>query len=171
MKEEWRPVVGYEGLYEVSNMGRVKSLPKRGIVEDKILKPTKHIKDGRLSVMISDGRGGRKRVTVHRLVALAFIRREDKTLEVNHKDEDPTNNRADNLEWCTRRYNMNYGTTPQRLNVKNRKPVIGENKDTVVEYGAVRWGKKDGYDSGGILYSIRTGNAYKGMVWRYKHGN
>ena len=112
--EEWRPVVGYEGLYEVSNMGRVKSLERtvwdnRGCyrtVHERILKPRKD-RSGYLQVNLSKD-GKVKWCTVHRLVAIAFLDNADNLPEVNHKDEDKTNNCVENLEWCSRSYNMEY---------------------------------------------------------------
>ena len=98
MIEEWRDVPGYEGLYEVSNFGRVRR-------NGKILKPSKD-KDGYLQVSLS--KNGIKTTTIHRLVARAFIPNPQNLPQVNHKDEDKTNNTVDNLEWCTREYNMNY---------------------------------------------------------------
>lgn len=110
MLEIWKPVVGYEGLYKVSNLGKVKACPKNGLSERE-LKPVivglypsvKLVKDGVY-----------KNKYVHRLVADAFIPNPDNLPEVNHKDEDKMNCSADNLEWCTRRYNVSYGTGQTR---------------------------------------------------------
>jgi hypothetical protein len=113
----------------------------------------------------------RRRISVHQLVASAFIEKLDERLEVNHIDENPENNNVENLEWCTRKYNMNYGTTPSRLNVKNRKPIIGTSETKTVMYDAVRWGKQDGYDPAGINYSIKKNCKYKGLYWRYANAN
>lgn len=103
MIEEWRPVPGYEGLYEVSSYGRV-----RNSKTYRILKAW--ITFGYLMVELS----GRKRFYVHRLVAETFIPNIEKLPQVNHKDEDKTNNRVDNLEWCTAKYNINYGSRTER---------------------------------------------------------
>ena len=120
MIEEWRPVVGYEGLYEVSSYGRVRSLDKyvKGKGESyrlhkgKVLSPV--IKDnGYLQLKLyCNGKFYKK--YVHRLVAQAFIPNPDNLLEVNHIDEDKINNRADNLEFCDHKYNMNFGTRQER---------------------------------------------------------
>ena len=103
MIEEWKPVVGYEGLYEVSNTGQIRSL-KRNI----ILRPKKE-PTGYLRCNLSLNKNV-KTFSIHRLVAQAFLPNPDNLPEVNHKDEDKTNNRVENLEWCNHKYNMNYGT-------------------------------------------------------------
>lgn len=103
MKEEWRPVVGYEGLYEVSNLGRVKSLYKACI-----LKPQKK-RNGYFQVNLYKN-GTMKSRAVHRLVATAFIPNPLGKPQVNHRDEDKQNNAVDNLEWVYARTNLNYGS-------------------------------------------------------------
>ena len=120
MIEEWRPVVGYEGLYEVSNTGRVRSLDRYiktcygsyRLHKGKVLSPTKN-KDGYLQVSLCYNRKIYKKY-VHRLVAEAFIPNPYNLPQVNHLDEDKTNNRVENLEMCNANYNMFYGTRAER---------------------------------------------------------
>ena len=102
MMEEWRAVPGYEGLYEVSNTGNIKSL-----IKNKIIKYFINKKGYRLVSLSKNGII--KKFSVHRLVAQAFIPNPDNLPQVNHKDEDKTNNNVDNLEWCDAKYNTNYG--------------------------------------------------------------
>lgn len=121
MKEEWRPVSGYEGFYEVSNLGNVRNLAvysykyKRVLVrkQPRLLKlcPTH---EGYLRVVLSKF-GMKQHFAVHRLVALTFIPNDSNLPEVNHIDENHQNNMVSNLEWCTRKYNAYYGTLPQRI--------------------------------------------------------
>ena len=118
--EIWKTVVGWEGLYEVSNLGRVRSLDrivKRGDYlqnrHQKILAQTQN-KFGYLLAKLS--RNGRsRRYMIHRLVAEAFIPNPDNLPQVNHKDENKENNCVENLEWCTRLYNMRYGHCIEKI--------------------------------------------------------
>lgn len=117
MEEEWRDIKGYEGLYQVSNLGRVRSLPREYVtshnrhrkVKGKILK-TYVGKNG--YVYFNTVR--HQLLSVHRLVAEAFIFNPDNLPCVNHKDEDKTNNQVDNLEWCTYQYNLTYNGVHER---------------------------------------------------------
>lgn len=118
MVEIWRDIEGYEGLYEVSNLGRVKALGNGKTKTHKIRKLAKD-KCGYLFVTLSKN-GIKKHYKVHRLVASAFITNPNNFPQVNHIDEDKTNNRVDNLEWCDAKYNANYGTAIERR-VKKQK--------------------------------------------------
>ena len=103
MMEEWKAIPGYEGLYEVSNMGNVRNVRRNTLL--------RLSKTNNRYIRVSLCKNGIKTgLTVHRLVAEAFIPNPDNLPEVNHKDEDKTNNRVENLEWCDHKYNMNYGT-------------------------------------------------------------
>lgn len=129
MREIWKDIQGYEGLYQVSNHGRVKSLGriisknKRGerFMPERILVPCLN-SSGYYLVSLGDGRT-RNSVYIHRIVANAFISNPNNLPEVNHKDENKANNASDNLEWCDRKYNANYGTVARRCAEANYKPV------------------------------------------------
>ena len=116
MNEIWKDIEGYNGLYQISNLGRVKSLGRKGkgcSLEDRILKPMIN-KDGYHLVNLKDINHVAKWFTVHRLVALHFISNPNDYKEINHKDEIKGNNIVTNLEWCTREYNVSYGTVVER---------------------------------------------------------
>lgn len=128
--EVWKPVIDFEGRYEVSNFGRIKSLPKytysRGYAQlrkEKILTPFK-TGSGYLSVVLFDKNGNKKAFKVHRLVATLFVSNELNLDLINHKDENIFNNRADNLEWCNNAYNVKYSAHPlsEEHKEKLRKP-------------------------------------------------
>lgn len=105
--ENWKNVVGYEGLYEVSDQGNV-----RNSVTGRVLKP-KHDRWGYLRVNLYKDRRQKSHL-IHRLVARAFIQNPENYPQVNHKDEDKENNAVENIEWCTAYYNTHYGTAMQR---------------------------------------------------------
>ena len=129
MSEEWRDVVGYEGLYQVSSEGRVKSLERniphwRGgerIQKERILK-LKTNRYGYLIVGLYAG-GKQKMFAVHRLVCQAFHENLDNKPQVNHLNEDKKDNRACNLEWCTCKENNNHGTRNVRMAKAQSKQV------------------------------------------------
>lgn len=125
---------GYEGLYQVSNLGRVKRLskPKKNydinnkefktiMIPEKIVKPQLD-KNGYYRIGLTENYK-RSFCFVHRLVAQAFILNPDNLPHINHKDEDKSNNNANNLEWCTMKYNCNYGTRNERVAKGNHKKV------------------------------------------------
>ena len=128
MKEIWKDIKGWEGLYQVSTLGRVKSLHRDIVTKggclrhsrDKILKPKRNL-FGYLSVRFQHKPSGRNKFyMVHRLVADAFIVNSQGLPFINHKDENKENNVYSNLEWCTAKYNVNYGTCQERRRLKLR---------------------------------------------------
>ena len=183
--EEWRAVAGYEGLYEVSNLGRVRSLdrivtrphPKDNHLCDYKIKGRMLMQlpstNGYLFVhLYKDKRAVQQ--TVHRLVAEAFVPGYFDGAHVNHKDENKHNNRADNLEWVTRRENSVYGTCQDRLHKNQRKPVIQLTLDGrfVKEWPSV-WSVNYelGIDPGTIVKVCKGKSKYKtagGFRWKYK---
>ena len=122
-REVWRPIPGTNGKYEISNLGNVKSFVRKS--EGKLLRQVKRSHDnGYLCVCIRVN-GVRKIIPVHRLVADAFLDKKNGCTDVNHKNEIKTDNRAENLEWCTKAYNNRYGTHTIRSAKSQGKPVIG----------------------------------------------
>ena len=128
--EEWRDVCGYEGIYQVSNLGRIRSLDRycRGMNGCKIFHHGKILsqstqKNGYKYIHLKLD-GTQKSCRVHRIVAEAFVDNPNGYAEVNHIDENKANNRADNLEWCTRSYNCSYGSGLSVRASKCSKPCI-----------------------------------------------
>lgn len=115
MIEEWRDIKGYEGLYQVSSLGRVKHIKFNRI---------KRASTSRYKMHILSKKGVKKGYPLHRLVAEAFIPNPNNYPCVNHKDENPLNNTVNNLEWCTYSYNINYGTRNDRVRAKKTKRII-----------------------------------------------
>lgn len=114
--EIWRDIKDYEGLYQVSNLGRVRSLNYRQTGRSEVMKL--FYACGYLRVALYKNRKY-KFFLVHRLVAEAFIPNLLGEPQVNHIDEDKTNNHVENLEWCSASYNNNYGTRIKRVSEKN----------------------------------------------------
>lgn len=112
-EEFWKDIKGYEGLYQVSNLGRVKSL-KRG--SERILKP--RVKSSGYIEVVLYKNSKPKNIRVNRLVAQTFIPNPEDKPQVNHIDEDKTNNMVSNLEWVTAKENMNHGTRNERISKK-----------------------------------------------------
>lgn len=178
MDEIWKPIDGYLG-YEVSNLGRIKSY-KVDKMNGKIMKPYPCTK-GYLQIDISlDGRKRENRVhlAVHRLVAKAFLPNPNNFPEVNHKDEDKTNNCVENLEWITSVDNINHGTHNLRVgqNNPNRKEIYSVDANgNIIHYKSARDAEKY-YEKEGMKVSF-TGickalrgqiNTYKNLAWFYE---
>lgn len=164
MKEIWKDISGYEG-YQVSDLGRVKSLNYRRTGKERVLVGCKD-KDGYLRVdLCKDGR--EKKCKVHRLVAKAFIPNPEGLPQVNHKDECKTNNVLSNLEWCDAKYNVNYGTRTGRTS----KTVYQYTLDglLVKSYPSANEAKRrTGYNQG-LISACCNGklkHAY-GFIWSY----
>lgn len=132
MMELWLPIKGYEGLYEISNMGNVRSVARiekfirsgketQRLKAGRVLKPIS--RDEYLGVCLSKGTT-RKCYLIHRLVAETFIENPLNFPQVNHKDEDKFNNRVTNLEWCTAEYNDNYGSRNNNISNSMRRKKV-----------------------------------------------
>lgn len=121
--EQWKAIDGYNGLYEVSSLGRVRS---KHSGEWKVMKPSKNDNGYLLVDLVQGGKRTRKMTRVHRLVAQAFIPNDDssKTI-INHRNEIKSDNRVSNLEWCDYRYNLTYNDIQFRR-INSKLPKIKE---------------------------------------------
>lgn len=131
-KQIWKDIEGYEGLYQVSNTGKVRSLNYRRTGKTKVIKQSTD-KLGYKSVFLcKDGKN--KGYLVHRLVALAFIPNPNNYPVINHKDENPSNNYYKNLEWCTQEYNCNYGNCRKKMSeARKGKQFTEEHRKNISE--------------------------------------
>ena len=173
-KEEWRDIEGYPN-YRVSNLGRVKSLGNNRSRKEKILKPIP-TSNGYLRVQLWKNKKG-KILLLHRLVAMAFLDNSDNFPQCNHKDENKKNNCVENLEWCTVKYNNNYGTRNERAGNKtaeaNSKPLLQINKFTnevIREWKSTREvERKLGFNHSAISKCcLGKQKVHKGFKWQYK---
>lgn len=174
--EEWRDVVGYEGLYQVSNMGRVKSLPRKHQTREFIFSQHK-IGNGYLAVTFTQN-NQRKTIKVHKLVVNAFLPIEDGKDEVNHIDENKFNNKLDNLMRCDRFFNVNYGsrTLVTSYKLRNRedqsKVVLQLNQkgEVIKKFRSVADTSRFYKCFPSYIQRVCVGkrNNYKGMYFKYQ---
>mgnify|MGYP003432669906 CR=1 FL=1 len=179
--EVWKNIEGYEGLYQVSSEGRVKSLERTFIdkigreryVKECILKPGSD-RGGYLRVGLCDGKK-RKTLKVHRLVCEAFHENPDNKPQVNHINEIKTDNRASNLEWATARENSNFGTRNERIGKKSAiaksRPIAQYtlNGKLLKVWPSLTEAQRQGGFSRGNICSVANGErkTHKGFVWKY----
>lgn len=167
--EVWKDIQGFENRYMVSNLGRIKSLKYRHHNKIEILKQENN--HGYKRVCLFTKNGKRKHFKVHRLVALAFISNPNNYKEINHKDEDRTNNCATNLEWCDHTYNINYGTRTQKTRLKIMKPIIqyDKNYNYIKKFNSITEAEKEIEGNRANLIACMKGRiptAY-GYKWKY----
>lgn len=118
LKEIWKDILGYEGLYQVSTLGRVKSLNYNRSGKERIMKPVLYGNGYYIVKLCKNGK--QKRFSVHRLVAEAFLYKIPKGLVVNHLNQEKTDNRLENLEIVTQKENVNHGTCRARMSAAKR---------------------------------------------------
>lgn len=188
--EIWKDIRGFEGYYQISNYGRVKSLKYHGGVRKnpKILKGIKNSENYiQVELIINNVR---TRKSIHRLVAEYFLSNPNNYPIINHKDENPCNNHVDNLEWCTYKYNSNYGNCKEKikqaLRGKNGGKAIIQyslNNEFIAEYPSLGEAARiTGFGSThirdcclGYKKDYRTKKTYpctncKGYIFKYKNG-
>lgn len=166
----WKDIKGYEGYYQVSSHGQVRSLdrivmssgfPRK--IKGQILAQTTDRKGYKHLRLRKNGE--EKSFFVHRLVAEAFVhnKRPEEYIQVNHKDEDKANNHYSNLEWCTQEYNLNYGTRNQRLS----KPVIAYNEKQTLYFNSMTEANYEGFAQSSISRCVRGKlKTHKGYHWK-----
>lgn len=166
--EEWRAIKGYEGLYEVSNTGKVRSL-ERATTKGKILKPQID-KDGYLKCCLC--KNNKKRTAlIHRLVAIAFIDNPKNYPLINHKDECKNNNHIENLEWCSHQYNSTYNGIHLKMGAKKRIPIRAIKGNEILEFSSIKEASDclgvAHYNISGCLHNHRGRKTLKGYRFEY----
>lgn len=190
--EVWKDIAGYEGSYQVSNMGRVKSLDRMvnsarsstglRLSKGRVLK-TYFARYGKCRKNRNTDRAYElvhlyngvydKAFSIHRLVAKAFIPNPNNLPQVNHKDENPANNRASNLEWCDSSYNANYGTRNKRVstNRKDKTPVnqFSVNGEFIAQYESLTMAAKSTNVRISLISAVCRGlqSSAAGFVWKF----
>jgi hypothetical protein len=180
--EEWADIMGYEGLYQVSCYGRIKSLPKirngRGskyLTNEKILNPTKSGR-GYLSFIAYKESVKPKRFFVHVLVGKCFILNPKNKPEINHIDGNKLNNSKDNLEWVTSKENINHAfnlglNKKVKQNDPKRSKQVMQLTDSwmpIAEYPSVKQVERSmGFKSPNIFYAIKNKTISYGYYWKY----
>ena len=180
--EIWRTAIVdgeiYEGLYKVSNLGRILSLNYRKTGKVELKNPTE-MPNGYLRVNLHKN-GEYKQCYVHRLIAETFLPNPENKPEVNHIDEDKTNNfvgtpendyKDGNLEWKSHRDNLNHGTHNERMAKTKSKPVLQLSLDgeLIREYPSVAECGRNGFNRGHVAACCRgEEKTHKGFRWKYK---
>lgn len=181
--EVWKDIPDYEGLYQVSNLGRIKSLKRKVYAGrnrirwqyERILSNNKTNGNGYKVVSLNKN-GESKNKYIHRLVAEAFISNTNNLPQVNHKDENKQNNCVDNLEWCTCQYNSTYNDLHIKNGIKNRnnkysKPIykLDEKSNILETYPSIsEASRKNGVSYQAISDCLRGIQKHSvGYKWKY----
>ena len=164
INEIWKDCKGYEGLYQVSNLGRVWNIKLQRYLKGS------YNKDGYIRVNLTAKNGKCKTESVHRLVALAFIPNPKGLPQVNHIDENKENNCVDNLEWTSIKDNANHGTRNKRISKANSISVYCFELDKTF-YGAREAERELGINHSSISKACRgKQKTAGGYLWEYYNG-
>lgn len=165
--EIWKPIIGYESRYIISNKGEIKSLKR-----NKVLK--KELRRNYWSIQLYDGNKF-KHFSIHRLVGIHFVENPNNLPFINHIDENKLNNNANNLEWCTASYNINYGTCIQRAVEKKSIPVmqLDKNKNLINIFSSISEAEsKTKVHNPNIIKCCKgERKTAGGYIWKYANKN
>lgn len=166
--EKWKIIDGYDGKYEISNYGLVKNKNFKRSGFEKLLA----LRTVKGYIMVGLYKNGKQKLEyVHRLVGKYFLENTFNYPEINHKDECKSNNCVENLEWCDRTYNINYGTAVFRCGKSKSKPILQYDLDggLVKRWDRIRDAGRNGYNSSTISKCCRNiKHTHKGYVWKYE---
>lgn len=181
IKEEiWKDIPGYEGYYQASTFGNIKSVEryidrkgKRIHIKERILSPERTA-TGYLRVgLYKDGK--QRLIRVHKLVAETFLENSKNYKSINHKDENPMNNNVENLEFCNHKYNNNYGSHGEKISKANGKPVMqfDLNGTFIKEFDSAKIAAiKTNCNSSWIVQCcLGKIKKHKGFLWKYKNND
>ncbi|NFH81771.1 hypothetical protein FDA09_16805 [Clostridium botulinum] len=173
MREVWKDIKGYEELYQVSNLGRVKNIKR-----NKILKPLKR-KGGYVNVNLYNRNLKMKSITIHKIVALTFIANPNNYPCINHKDENKENNNVNNLEWCTAAYNNSYGsrlirTSKTMKETLNKRPELIKKRPVICittgeKFDSAKSAAKKYHLFPNNITMVCKGNIYQIKGYRFKY--
>lgn len=166
IKEEWKPVVGYEGIYEVSNTGKINIINYRNLGYNKRRKTKVMFGYERITLIKGEHR---QNIGVHRVVAMAFLPNTQNLPSINHKDENKLNNNVNNLEWCSVAYNNAYGTGRKRSAERRHRQVykLNDNGDVIQKYDSLQ----DACSEFGVNTLSNIGavcNGFRDIAYGYK---
>lgn len=168
MEEIWRDIKGYESIYKISNLGKVLSIKRHG-TKGGILKPADN-GNGYLIVGLCKNKN-EKTFKIHRLVAETFIPNPKGYKCVNHiKEFEKTNNCVSNLEWCTNKYNTNYGTCRERSENNHKKEVFqyDKNLNLIKKWNCIKDCEIENFDTSSITKCCKNKRkTHKGFIWKY----
>lgn len=143
--EEWRDIKNFEGIYQVSNLGRIKSMTRvitysngvKHLTKGKVIKPILDTYGYYRITLYKNGKAYQR--LWHRVVAEAFVPNPNNFSEINHKNEVRTDNRVENLEWCTKGYNNNYGNHNSNLSLSKRKSIyqIDDSNNVIKKWNSI----------------------------------
>lgn len=183
----YKNIIGYEGLYKISEYGNIIHLSRKikssrstsgyRITKEKELKVQIN-KYGYKNILLADINGIRKHHLIHQLVAKAFLKNPNNYISINHKDENKINNHYSNLEWCTIRHNNLYNNRQQKINeklrntIKTRKPILQYdlNMNFIQEFQSINEACRQ-LDIFKYPLSQCCNNKkknYKGYIWKFK---
>ena len=166
--EVWKDIKGYKNLYQVSNLGNIKTLDYNHTKREKLLKPILQ-KDGYLGVNLMKN-GKRKRHRIHRLVAETFLSNKNNFPIINHKNGIKTDNKANNLEWCTSKYNTKHAINNGLIKIKK---VIYQDlqKGTTLTFKNVKEASDYlGININTLYYYVKNSHKHKKIIFQYIEG-